>query len=275
MLKLRIITALVLVAIVLSALFGLGREWFALVAAAFFLAAAWEWSAWIGRLSVGGRSVWLVLVAGIMWAVETWQLAAWLQWAPLFWLFALVLVVRYPQGTGLWSSVAAMSILGFLVIVPAWAAVVHIKDHGALGLDGPWALLFVLLWVWAADTGAYFAGRRFGKHKLAPSVSPGKTIEGLVGGVLLSLAVVVAVHQLAPIAIDAPLILLLPVALVTVLASVLGDLFESMVKRFRGVKDSGNVLPGHGGMLDRVDSVTAALPVAVALLSWAQLPGGF
>jgi len=132
-----------------------------------------------------------------------------------------------------------------------------------------------LLWVWAADTGAYFAGRRFGKHKLAPSVSPGKTIEGLVGGMLLSLAVVVAVHQLAPIAIDATLILLLPVALVTVLASVLGDLFESMVKRFRGVKDSGNLLPGHGGMLDRVDSVTAALPVAVALLSWAQLPGGF
>src|SRR5699024_9409164 len=142
----------------------------------------------------------------------------------------------------LWSSVAAMSILGFLVIVPAWAAVVHIKDHGALGLDGPWALLFILLWVWAADTGAYFAGRRFGKHKLAPSVSPGKTIEGLVGGMLLSLAVVVAVHQLAPIAIDATLILLLPVALVTVLASVLGDLFERMVKQFRGVKDIGIVL---------------------------------
>src|SRR5699024_8107179 len=273
MLKLRIITALVLVAIVLSALFGLGREWFALVAAAFFLAAAWEWSAWIGRLSLFSRGTWLVLVAGIMWAVEVLQLASWLQWAPLFWLFALVLVVRYPNGTGLWASVPVMALLGVLVIVPAWAAVVHIKDSGALGLAGPWALLFMLLWVWAADTGAYFAGRRLGKHKLAPSVSPGKTIEGLVGGALLSLAVVVAVHQFAPI--DAPLATLLLVVFITVLASVLGDLFESMVKRFRGVKDSGTILPGHGGMLDRVDSVTAALPVAVALLSWAQLPGGF
>lgn len=273
MLKLRIITALVLVVIVLGALFGLGREWFALVAAVFFLAAAWEWSAWIGRLSLPGRSVWLLMVAGIMWAVEAFQLASWLQWMPLFWLFALVLVVRYPKGTGLWSSVPMMATLGVLVIVPAWAAVVHIKDSGALGLEGPWALLFVLFWVWAADTGAYFAGRRLGKHKLAPSVSPGKTIEGLVGGVVLSLAVVVAVHQLAPI--HAPLVSLLMVALITVLASVLGDLFESMVKRFRGVKDSGTILPGHGGMLDRVDSVTAALPVAVALLSWAQLPGGF
>lgn len=272
MLKLRIITALVLVAIVLGALFGLGREMFALVAAVFFLAAAWEWSAWIGRLHVGGRGLWLLAVAAMMWAVEYWHLATWLRWAPAFWLVALVFVVRYPQGTSLWSSPFVMSLLGAFVIVPAWAAAVHIKDNGALGLEGPWALLFILLWVWAADTGAYFAGRRFGQHKLAPSVSPGKTVEGLVGGLALSLLVVGVVYGFAPL--NAALVPLLLVAFITVLFSVLGDLFESMVKRFRGVKDSGTMLPGHGGMLDRVDSVTAALPVAVALLSWVQLPGG-
>lgn len=272
MLKLRIITALVLVAIVLGALFGLGRELFALVAAVCFLAAAWEWSAWIGGLTVAGRGLWLLAVAAAMGAVEYWHLASWLRWIPVFWLLALVFVVRYPQGTGLWSSPIAMSLLGALVIVPAWAAAVHIKDNGALGLEGPWALLFILLWVWAADTGAYFAGRRFGQRKLAPRVSPGKTMEGLIGGLVLSLLVVVAVYGLVPL--QTALVPLLLVAFITVLFSVLGDLFESMVKRSRGVKDSGTMLPGHGGMLDRVDSVTAALPVAVALFSWVQLPGG-
>ena len=135
-----------------------------------------------------------------------------------------------------------------------------------------WALMFILLWVWAADTGAYFAGRAFGKHKLAPLVSPGKTIEGLLGGVALALAVVAGVYAAG--LLEAQLWSLMLVALFTVLASALGDLFESMVKRERGFKDSGTILPGHGGMLDRIDSVTAAMPIALAGFNWFALPGG-
>lgn len=148
-------------------------------------------------------------------------------------------------------------------------AVVALKSTGAFGLTGPFALLFVLLWVFAADTGAYFSGRAFGKHKLAVQVSPGKTWEGLVGGLLLALAVIGVALWLTPVTASAGK--LIAAAVIVILSSVLGDLFESMVKRKVGIKDSGTMLPGHGGMLDRIDSVTAALPVALALIIWLDL----
>lgn len=273
MLKHRVMTAIVLFVIVLGALFGLGRQGFAVAAAVFFLAAGWEWSAWIGRLSVGQRVGWLALLAALMWAIEAWQWSGVLTWLPWLWLALIYWVVRYPKGTDTWSKAPVMAMLGLFLLAPSWAAVVHVKAEGALGLPGPWALLFILVWVWAADTGAYFAGRTLGKRKLAPNVSPGKTIEGLVGGVALSLLVVVLVAALW-LPESVPRFQLLLVALLTIFVSVFGDLFESMVKRLRGVKDSGNMLPGHGGMLDRIDSLTAALPIAVAAMSLVNLPGG-
>jgi phosphatidate cytidylyltransferase len=272
MLKQRIITALVLLPIVLGALFLLERQAFAWVAGAFFLAAGWEWSAMVGRLGAGLRVLWVLVLAALMVLVE-WLRPLWLlSWVPLVWLGALVLVLGYPGSATHWRQPWKLALIGLVLLVPSWAALVQLQAHGALGLGGPWALLFILLWVWAADTGAYFAGRAFGKHKLAPKVSPGKTIEGLVGGVVLALAVVALVAWQAPV--EGNRSLLLAVALVTVLASALGDLFESMVKREAGVKDSGTLLPGHGGMLDRIDSVTAALPVALMALTHSGLPGG-
>lgn len=272
MLKLRVITALVLLPIVLGALFLLERQGFALVAAAFFLAAGWEWSAMMGVSGRGQRLVWLAGLAGLMAAAE-WYRPEWLlTLVPGLWLLALVVVLGYPRSARLWRGPLRLALAGYVLLVPSWAALVQVQSVGALGLAGPWALLFILLWVWAADTGAYFAGRAFGRHKLAPRVSPGKTIEGLIGGVVLALVVVALVAWQAPVRADTGLLLL--VALVTVLASALGDLFESMVKREAGVKDSGTLLPGHGGMLDRIDSITAALPVAVMALSLAGLPGG-
>ncbi|HCE40995.1 MAG: phosphatidate cytidylyltransferase [Alcanivorax sp.] len=272
MLKLRVITALVLLPVVLGAVFGLGRTPFALVAGAFFLVGGWEWSAMIGRWSLALRLLWCVLLAALMVAAESLRPAWVLTVLPLWWLLALVAVLGYPGNARYWFRPALMAPVGWLLLVPSWMAVVELQDHGALGLAGPWALLFILVWVWAADTGAYFAGRALGRHKLAPLVSPGKTVEGLIGGALLALAVVAAVFYTGWL--DASLPALMVVALLTVLASVLGDLFESMVKRERGIKDSGTVLPGHGGMLDRIDSVTAALPVAMAGLTWFALPGG-
>ncbi|HLR17629.1 MAG TPA: phosphatidate cytidylyltransferase [Alcanivoracaceae bacterium] len=273
MLKHRVITAIVLFVIVLGALFGLERKGFAIAAAAFFLAAGWEWTAWIGRLTAVQRGAWLAVLAVLMLAIEAWQWTAVLKWLPWAWLLLIYWVVRYPNGTTLWSKAPVMAVLGLFLLAPTWAAVVHLKDQGALGLNGPWALLFIMLWVWAADTGAYFAGRTFGKNKLAPKVSPGKTVEGLVGGVLLSLLVVQVVAALwVPESVSRFNLLL--VALLTIFVSVFGDLFESMIKRYRGVKDSGKILPGHGGMLDRIDSLTAALPIAIAAMSLAGLPGG-
>lgn len=271
MLKLRVITALVLLPIVLAALFLLERTAFAAVAGVFFLAAAWEWSALVGGLTRLLRVGYVALMAVLLAAAEHYQPLWLFHWAPLWWLLAAFWVLRYPRSTALWSAAPVMALIGAALLVPSFAVVVAVQDQGALGLAGPWALLFMLFWVWAADTGAYFAGRTLGKHKLAPAVSPGKTIEGLIGGVLLALVIVALVHHFAPVQAQLPK--LLAVALVTVLASVLGDLFESMVKRLRGVKDSGTMLPGHGGMLDRIDSITAALPVAAMALLWAGLAG--
>ena len=272
MLKLRIVTALVLLPIVLAAMFLLGRQAFALAAGVFFLAAGWEWSAMVGGLNKAGRVLWLLALAALMLAAE-WFRPAWLlTWLPVVWIGALMLVLGYPGSARLWRRPWQLMLIGFVLLVPSWAALVQVQSEGALGLSGAWALLFILLWVWAADTGAYFAGRAFGKHKLAPRVSPGKTIEGLIGGIALALAVVALVAWQAPV--EGSRTLLMLVALLTVLASALGDLFESMVKREAGVKDSGTMLPGHGGMLDRIDSVTAALPVALMALSQTGLPGG-
>ena len=272
MLKLRVITALVLLPIVLGAMFGLERLPFALVAGAFFLAGGWEWSAMMKAPGVALRLVWCAGLMVLMFAAEYWRPDWVLTLLPGWWLLALVLVASYPASARTWYRAPWLWLMGYLLLVPSWLAVVQLQDAGALGLAGPWALLFVLVWVWAADTGAYFAGRALGRHKLAPSVSPGKTIEGLVGGLLLALLVTFLVATWAPVAGHKGLLLL--VAAVTVLASVLGDLFESMLKRQAGIKDSGRMLPGHGGMLDRIDSVTAALPVALMAFSWAGLPGG-
>jgi len=272
MLKLRIITALVLLPIVLGAVFFTERALFVWIAGFFFVAAGWEWSSMMRRAAMPVRLVWLAVLMACMAAAEVYRPAWLLTWLPFWWLLALLAVLVYPRATVLWHNLPAQALIGLVLLVPSWQAVVQVQQQGAVGLAGPWALLFILVWVWAADTGAYFAGRAFGRHKLAPSVSPGKTIEGLLGGAALALLVVTLVAWQGPVSGDR--IALLLVALVTVLASVLGDLFESMIKRQAGVKDSGTMLPGHGGMLDRIDSVTAALPVALAGFTLTGLPGG-
>ena len=272
MLKLRIITALVLLPIVLGAVFFTERAVFSCIAGVFFVAAGWEWSSMMKGATLPVRVVWMAALIAAMFCAELYQPVWLLTWLPFWWLLALFMVVLYPRGTGMWHNLPVQAAMGLLLLVPSWLAVVQVQDQGALGLTGSWALMFILLWVWAADTGAYFAGRALGRHKLAPSVSPGKTIEGLVGGAALALSVAALVAWLGPISGDRLSLLL--VALVTVLASVLGDLLESMIKRQAGVKDSGKILPGHGGMLDRIDSVTAALPVALAGFTLTGLPGG-
>lgn len=260
MLKQRIITALILLPLVLGAIFYLPTPWFALAMVIPVAVAAWEWGNIMGLSSQVERCGYALLVVLGM-AVEYWlHLDLVLALGVIWWSFALSLVKAYPEKQALWSGRRVQGIIGLFILLPAWwgLLVLHRQPGGS------WWLLYAFLLVWGADTGAYFAGRRFGKRRLAPNVSPGKTVEGLLGGVLVTGVVAVMVATLSS-ALDAVALgWFLLVSLIAVVGSVYGDLVESMFKRHRGIKDSSQVLPGHGGVLDRIDSITAAVPLFAA-----------
>ncbi|OUS24923.1 hypothetical protein A9Q99_23010 [Gammaproteobacteria bacterium 45_16_T64] len=262
MLKQRIITALVLLPLVLWSIFGLTNHWFALVMAVPVLIGAYEWANMMGVESIKARAPFVALV-GVGLTIVFWFELKWLcSVAVVWWVFAAYLVKRFPNSADLWSGRASMSVMGWVTLVPAWLGIVMLQGQE----DGAWLLLYVLLLVWGADTGAYFAGRRWGKRKMAPRVSPGKSVAGLVGGLATTALITLVVALTTNISASTGLVVFFLVSMVTVFASVLGDLVESMVKRQRGIKDSGTILPGHGGILDRIDSVTAAVPVYVGMM---------
>jgi len=270
LLKQRVLTAIVLALLVLGTLFGLPAPWFALFAAGVILVAAWEWA----NLAAAGR--WLGLAFyGLMAAAMAWMFAGLGFVEPplhlelvkqlllvgcAWWAVALLWVQGYPSSALLWGSTPVRLAMGMLVLLPAWLALSWLVTLE----QGHWLVILVVLTVACADIGAYFCGRAFGRRKLAPEVSPGKTLEGFGGGLVLVLLVISVVIALSPSQRHLWLQWTV-VEVFTVLASVLGDLLESMVKRHRGVKDSGKILPGHGGILDRIDSLTAALPVFALL----------
>ncbi len=259
----RVLTAVVLVPVVVYAVLALPSVYFGLMMAVFVLAGAWEWADLSGY-PPAARAVYVILVAMLLFAAEQMTVgpagAGIVLWAGvLFWVTALVWVARYQGGrtTPLLEGRGALTVIGVLVLVPAWVGLYHLHRSGTAGPE--WVLLLLVL-VWAADIGAYFTGRRFGRRKLASRVSPGKTVEGVLGGVALAAAVIAAyaTFRLEATGWVAGFALL---AVATTLVSVLGDLLESLVKRRAGRKDSGVLIPGHGGALDRIDSLTAAAPV--------------
>jgi len=264
MTKTRVIAALIMAPVAICAILLLPTQWLAAAAALVFLTGLWEWLKLTG---VDGlpRTVLLVLnlllMVLIVWASPAdnpvlFQLATLIGVG--FWLLALLWLRYYGFGAHEESAARMLKLAaGTLAIVPAWAALVLVH-HGEP--NGHRWLLTALAIVWAADSGAYFAGRAFGRRKLAPRISPNKTVEGLLGGLAAGLVVALGFGWLAGVA-AADIGWLLLVAALAVLASVLGDLFESLLKRHAGAKDSGSVIPGHGGVLDRIDGVLAALPV--------------
>jgi len=265
MLKQRIITALILLPIALCGFFLLDGANFALFIGLVVTLGAWEWARLAGLIAQGLRVAYAVVVAGLLMLLHLMpELAPWvLGVSVLWWALATWLVLTYPRTSELWASVACRLLIGLLVLLPAWQGLVLIK-HWPLG---NWLIMAVMVLVWGADIGAYFSGRAFGKRKLAPQVSPGKSWEGVYGGLALSL-VITAVVGVPREWSAGELILGLFGAAVVVLVSVVGDLTESMFKRRSGIKDSSNLLPGHGGVLDRIDSLTAAIPLFAVLL-WA------
>jgi len=265
MLKTRIVTALVLLALLLPSLFFLPQAYWALLVALFIGVAAWEWGGLLGfdqtkRVLTGAAQAMLCAAAVLLdpaaidgalspWVMVSYGIAA-LFWCAVipFWLRAKW---KLPHGLpGL--------LVGLVVLFPTWLALVQLR------VIGPGVLLAIMATVWMADIAAYFSGKTFGKHKLAPTISPGKTWEGAIGagiGVVLYGVALRLGFSFEPVGLPLWVLGLLAVTAI----SIMGDLYESMLKRQAGIKDSSNVLPGHGGVLDRIDSLTSTLPV-VALL---------
>lgn len=277
MLKQRILTALVLLPVALGCIFFLSLNGFAIFALVALTIGAWEWSPLMGVNRLAGRIAYTVLIAACigglyllapvnqLWSEQGLALPMLLVIAAgvVWWLIAIAMIINFPRSKRLWQrSRIYAGVFGLLILVPAWAALLSLRalHYDINPLFGAWTVLYVFALVWAADVGAYAAGRVFGKHKMIPAVSPNKTIEGLCGGIVLAFIVMVLVAQFVPVPTEL-YVGFYSVGLVTVIVSVFGDLSESMFKRCAGVKDSGSILPGHGGILDRIDSLTSALPI--------------
>ncbi len=260
MLKQRVLTAVLLVPPVIAAILYLPISLVSLLFALFVVIAAWEWARLAGWHSSQARGLYAalvaVLLAGLYVINQTLDLTLIILCISLvWWLVALAQVVIYQRkGTETLRHPLLMGLTGLLVLIPVWISLV------ALHKLAPYTTLLVLILIWAADIAAYFAGRQWGKHKLASRVSPGKSLEGVYGALLASVLLALMYLQVPLFSgLNSGLFIILCVF--TVMISVLGDLFESLYKRVAGIKDSGNILPGHGGMLDRIDSLTAAGPV--------------
>ncbi len=260
MFKQRLLTALILAPLFLAAVVLLKPVFLAMVLALFVLTGAWEWTRLVEIRVLSLRVAYVALIALFLWAgwyyIEAGgSLLPLLTVAACWWLLALLWILNYPLGHKA-DGVSRLikSVAGILVLVPAWMALVNLHTQGY-----QWFLyLFVLIWI--ADSGAYFSGRAWGRHKLAPQVSPGKSWEGVYGALVL-VAVYAYVGSYWLKLPPGTLLGFILLSLLLVPVSVLGDLFESMIKRYSGAKDSGTILPGHGGVLDRIDSVTSAAPV--------------
>lgn len=284
MLKYRILSALVMVPAVIAGLFLLSTTAFAIAVLAICMLAAWEWAQFLG-LKKQSHRIGIALVFGLVLLSMLQATQGYVQLidAPVvqitllmslgWWIAATGLVLTYPNSAPIWQrSMLIRLFFGFLTIAPFFFGLITLRQYGDLHVGnymGAWGLLYVMVLVWGADSGAYAFGRMFGKHKLAPKVSPGKTWEGAIGGLVTSavialLVIVLMSSRLAALNIDITTLLMCSV--VAVVASVLGDLTESMFKRQAGIKDSSQLIPGHGGILDRIDSLTAAIPVFTGLL---------
>ncbi|MBU2869896.1 phosphatidate cytidylyltransferase [Colwellia sp. E2M01] len=278
MLKQRIITALILAPSVIAAIFYFPINSFATLLMAIIAVGAWEWARFMGLNNTSQRLVYVATtctLTALLWAflpiANTWLIAFGVTneitsvlWVSVgWWLLAALLMFSFPKSSAFWANnKLIIAIFGWLTLIPTWVAfmVLRTNNYTLDEFQGAQLLMYLFMLVWSADVGAYFVGKSFGKHKLMANVSPGKTIEGFLGGVVSAAILTVLVGFLLQWTGEEFIKALLVTLLITSI-SVLGDLTESMFKRQAGIKDSGRILPGHGGVLDRIDSLTATAPV--------------
>jgi phosphatidate cytidylyltransferase len=260
--KQRLITALLVTPFAIALILLLPTAPFAALIAILCLIALWEWTRLSGMRSRPWRAILIGLVGAAMLALWWWR-GSWAWWLTImagaaWWILALLWLRHFSFAAApTRENIARKLLAGLFAVVPAWAALMGI--HESQAAPHGWAL-YPLMVVWAADTFAYLAGKRWGKTKLAPTISPGKTIAGVYGALAGSALIAVAggwFLQVRGVALFALVVL----GMIAVALSIVGDLFESLIKRHAGVKDSGAMFPGHGGVFDRLDGVFAALPV--------------
>jgi phosphatidate cytidylyltransferase len=274
MLKLRVMTAVVLLLLFLLALFALPDSGWAAVVIAVIVQGASEWSrlsGFSGRRANGFLVLTLVMMLGLVW-VDT-QHAGQREFVHLavYTASALLWLITVPAWLMMGWKVAnpyLMALVGWAVLIPTGLAMIDLRSFD----PAPWILIFVIGLVAVADISAYFAGRKFGKNKLAPSISPGKTWEGVAGAMFGVSVYVVLVWSFSPYFSQREVLpLLLLASWWWAVLAIIGDLFESAIKRQAGVKDSGALLPGHGGLLDRIDALTSTLPLAALAILMQRL----
>jgi phosphatidate cytidylyltransferase len=278
-LKQRLITALILAPIAVALILLLPTEYFAVILGIVLCFAAWEWGGLVAAPTDSRASRATFIVAVILLMVVCWFgffkadtfLISVVALALLWWLIVFALVLRYPRRSLLMSTTLGKAVAGVLILIPAWLSVVALHGTGA---QGPNWVLYLIVMVWIADIGAYFVGRAWGRNKLAPAVSPGKSWEGVIGALVFVVLYAFAGAAWLGILAQglATVAAFVSLSAATAFISVLGDLAESMFKRQANIKDSGSLLPGHGGVMDRIDSLTAAGPVFVAGLWLLDFP---
>lgn len=262
MLVQRILAAILLIPVVVAITWFSGAAVFAGFCAGVILIGAWEWARLAGIDRTSGRVWYCLLMFSALLLCYLCRDSALAFWLPsvgvIWWVFALSQVICYQRGgcTVLYTM-PARAFAGLPVLIPVWFSMVSLHAHEN---RGPQLVLMLLVMIWVADSAAYFAGKLWGKRRLASRVSPAKSWEGVGGAFIATMLVVPAFIYWLGIGEEQPLFYFMA-CMVTVAASILGDLFESMVKRIGNIKDSGDVIPGHGGILDRIDSLTAAGPI--------------
>lgn len=272
MLLTRFLSILVLLPLVVSAIIFMPTNIIALVSLIFFIPCAIEWS----KLIVCKKNIlqvffafMIVMIGFCCWffKVKTYYL---ILISLIWWFIALSTIFFYPKGKSIWKFIPVSFLVGCITIIPAWFAILYL--HGNKSFGPKWLLYFCFI-VWSADIGAYLFGKKWGKHRIAPNLSPGKTIEGVVGAFISVLLVTIIFKLILKVFFEVEYMKyswfsIIIASLITTVFAIIGDLSESMFKRIRGIKDSGNLIPGHGGALDRLDSILAAAPVFVFCLAF-------
>ena len=271
----RILTALILIPLVIFALFFAPLSIFSYLIIVVCGMAAWEWTNFLAITKPLNKIIFafsVVMLLSLVYLIPNTELIKYRLFnyiiclSIIWWLAALLLVISYPKSAKYWSNSIVIKLLfALFTLFPFFIGMIELRsiNYTLNTYTGAVWLLYVFVVVWATDTGAYFVGRALGKRKLAAKVSPGKTIEGFLGGIGSAILISIFVYFTDYFQLSFATFILS--SLMAIFVSVLGDLTESMFKREAGIKDSGNLIPGHGGILDRIDSLTAAIPMFAAL----------